>query len=245
MYRREYPFSASRFVAREEVKGDDSIEQPPKRHSVAFEIYPGTEFPFFYPVQENPLYYVCLEVGFFYQLAAYFVGEFQVIGVDHESHQDSEKLPVDQKELGIILTEFFQQVRCAQLIVQRCGDLLVKLVDVRKEYLDVNFLLALEIKVDGPFAQLRFPCYVVDSYRLVALVEKKLAGSFQYLVPPGQPLLVPSFLKSHCALLCLNRGQLLTASQLFHNKFSLSSKKREGLLCLPVDRKNFLNITMH
>jgi hypothetical protein len=72
----------------------------------------------------------------------------------------------------------------------------VEFIDIAEEYLGVDLLLAVEIKVDRSLAEFGFLGNVLYGNRFEALLEKKLPSRFEYGMLPVIPLPFSSFFQS-------------------------------------------------
>jgi hypothetical protein len=86
--------------------------------------------------------------------------------------------------------------------------MLMELFDIGQQYLSIDLLLAVEIKVNRTFAQFGFSGDALDRDRLEAFFKKKTPSRFQDGVSPVVPLPFPSFFQSHGFVPLMNNSWL-------------------------------------
>jgi len=110
--------------------------------------------------------------------------EVDGVVLDHEVHEDPEQLPVADEKRRIDLGVAAQVIRRAPGGVEKALHLFVELVDVPQQDLGVDLLLALEVEVDRPLAQLGAPGDAVHRDGPEPLLEEFLSRRAEDRVAP-------------------------------------------------------------
>jgi hypothetical protein len=96
--------------------------------------------------------------------------------VEHEGHHNPEQLPVVQKKFYIDAGEFDEQFGGGSVVLEEMSGFFIELLDIAEKNMGVDFFLAVEIEVDGAFAEFGSFRDVIDSDILEAFFEKQLPG---------------------------------------------------------------------
>ena len=105
--------------------------------------------------------------------------QIAVVGMQHEGHEDPEKLPISKEEIHVSGREAKQHIRCLPTLLEYIGYLPMELVNVIKQNLAVDFIFTFEIKIDCPFAQLGLPGNAFNGHGFEAFLKKQFPCRFE------------------------------------------------------------------
>jgi hypothetical protein len=214
-----------RFLSGKDMQGDNAIEQAPYRVAAAANIDLRRDFALLDAFLQNVLDHLNRIVRHFNDVLIDIVRQIHIFGMEHKGHHYSEQFPVIEKKFDIDAGEFNNKFRDRFTLCKKVSRFFVEFIDVVEEDLGVYFFFAVEVEIDGTFAEFRFFCDVFDGDIPEAFFEKQFPSSAEDSASSLLLLSFPSFLKSHdgnvflagkisvTAVHILNLSQLLTDGQ--------------------------------